>query len=427
MDDDAPTSTGPAATRTERSPLGTFYWRIWTADGLSNLADGILKVALPLVALDYTRSPVLIAGLTFAFTLPWLIFALPSGALVDRLDRRRAMLGATGVQAAALAALVVIVAAGLGSIWALGVVAFSVGTAETVYGTSVQSIIPRLVSRDVLSRANGRLFAVELTANEFLGPPLAGLLVATSAAVALATPLGLWAIALAAMVLVRGHFRAEQASRSTLRADIAQGARFVWRNRLLRSLAAMTGIYNFATSATFAVFVLYAAGSASAMGLSKLAYGVILATAAAGSVAGSFFTEQITRVLGRARSLMLTVPGGALLVGIPAITTNPFLIGTGFFVGGAANIVWNVIAVSLRQQITPDRLLGRMTSVYRLVAWGSMPLGAVAGGLLAQLTGLRAVFAVMAALMLTLIIGMRTITNDRMARAERDAETASFE
>jgi MFS family permease len=198
----------------------------------------------------------------------------------------------------------------------------------------------------------------------------------------------------------------------------------VWHNRLLRSLAAMTGLYNFAASATFAVFVLCAAGSASAMGLSRLGYGVLLAAAAAGSGTGSFFAEQITRVLGRARSLLLTVPGGALLVGIPAITANPLLIGTGFFAGGVANIVWNVVAVSLRQQVTPDRLLGRMNCVCPLVARGVMPLGAVAGGLLAQLTGLRAVFAVMAALMLTLIVAMRTSTDDRTTTAEQEAETA---
>ena len=419
-----------ARPRTEAEPpkpaLGRDYWRLWTADGVSNLADGTLKVALPLVAIGYTRSPALIAGLSFAFSLPWLLFALPAGALVDRIDRRRAMLSANCVRAAAVAALVIFVLGGGSSVWALYVVALCVGTAETAYDTAAQSMIPRIVPRELLSRANGRLFAVELAANEFVGPPLAGLLVAVGAAVALATPLGLWAVALGALLLLRGNFRPQQRSeRTTLRADIAEGLRFVWRNRMLRTLAAMTGAYNLATNAMFAVLVLYATGAGSAMGLSRQAYGLLLAAVAAGSVAGSFVAEAVTRVLGRTRSLALSVLGGILVVGTPAVTTNPYVIGAAFFAGGVASMVWNVIAVSLRQTVTPDRLLGRVNSAYRLVAWGVMPIGAAAGGLLAQFAGLRAVFIATAAVMLAMMVGLRGVSDARMAEAERDADADS--
>lgn len=409
MDDDTPTGeAGVRATRTGRG-LGPDYWRLWMADGLSNLADGIIKVAIPLVALAYTRSPTLIAGLTFAFTLPWLLFALPAGVLVDRVDRRTALLAANAVRAGVLAVLLLVVLSHAGSIWVLYVGVFCVGIAETVYGTAAQSMVPRLVPPNRLSRANSHLFAVELTANEFVGPPLAGLLAAVGAAAAFATPLGLWALTLGALLLLRGSFRAERTNRATLRADLAEGLRFVWKDRLLRVLAAMTGAYNFATNATLAVLVLYATGPTSAMGLSQQAYGLLLATIAAGSVIGSFITEPVTRRLGRVRSLALAVPGGALLVGIPAVTTNPYVVGAGFFLGGVANIVWNVIVVSLRQQLAGDRLIGRVNSAYRLVAWGMMPLGAAAGGVLAQVVGLRAVFVVMAVIMLVMTVGMRTV------------------
>jgi MFS family permease len=106
-----------------------------------------------------------------------------------------------------------------------------------------------------------------------------------------------------------------------------------------------------------------------------------------------------------------------------AVTANPYLVGALFFLSGASNIVWNIITVSLRQHIAPDRLLGRVNSGYRLVAWGSMPLGAATGGLLAELLGLRAVFAIMATLTLALLAGMTIVTNERMDAAERDADT----
>ena len=125
--------------------------------------------------------------------------------------------------------------------------------------------------------------------------------------------------------------------------------------------------------------------------------------------------------LGRARSLVLAILGSALLVGAPALTTNPVLIGVAFLVGGATIVLWNVVTVSLRQRITPDRLLGRVNSAYRLLAWGTMPLGAAVGGLLAQLLGLRAVFAIMAAITLAMLIVMRRLTDAAIADAERGA------
>jgi MFS family permease len=402
--------------------LGSDYWRIWTADGVSNLADGVLKTAVPLVALEYTRSPTLIAGLAFAFTAPWLLFALPAGVLVDRTDRRYALIAATTARAVVLAALLVGLVFGIGSIWALYAVAFCVAVSETVYGTAAQSILPQVVARDQLPRANGRLFGVELAANEFVGPPLAGLLVAAGVAAALVTPFGLWIVALVVMLRVRGRFRIAQTAPYRLRADIMEGLRFVWDNRLLRTLAGMTACFNFATNTMLAVFILYATGDGSAMGLSTQAYGLLLAAIAAGSVLGSFVAEPITSRIGRARSLFLAVPGGALLVGMPAISADAVLIGATFFLGGIASILWNVVAVSLRQRLTPHRLLGRVNSAYRLVAWGVMPLGAATGGILAQLLGLRAVFAIAAAIMLLNIAGMRVVTDHRMRTAEHEAD-----
>jgi len=422
MADQVGSRTGIPSPQPRRQPLGSGYWRLWTSSSLSNLADGIVKVALPLVAIRFTDSPTLIAGLAFAVTLPWLLVALPAGALADRLDRRRFMLGANTVRAALLVLLTLSAVAGIGSIWLLYVVALGIGVAETFYDTAAQSILPQVVPRDRLPRANGRLLAAELTANEFVGPPLGGLLVSAGAALAFGAPAALWVLALLALLLLRGRFRAERDRRASLRTDIAEGLRFLWRHRLLRTLAIMVGVSNFATNAVFAVLVLYAVGPTSAMGLSEPAYGALLTAAAAGGLLGSLVAERVERRIGRARSLVLTLVGGAVLVGAPAATANPFLIGAAFFVGGVTIAIWNVITVSLRQRITPDRLLGRLNSAYRLLAWGGRPLGAVAGGVLAEVFGLRAVFALMALLTLTMVIGMTRLTDEAMQAAERDAE-----
>ncbi|MEV2278997.1 MFS transporter [Nocardiopsis sp. NPDC049922] len=404
------THTPPRKPPSSRSRLGASYWRLWTSAGLANIADGLIRTALPFVAVQMTRSPVLIAGVAIALTLPWLLFALPAGALADRLDRRRAMLAANGLRVTLLGVLVLLSVLGADSIWVLYGVAFCIGAAETLNDTAAQSILPQVVGRDQLPRANGRLYAAQLTANEFIGPPLAGFLVAVGVLFAFTTPAALWLLAAVALLLIPGRFRVARERRTSLRSDIAEGLSFLWHHRMLRAFALMAGVFNFATSAVLAVFVLYAVGPESPMGLSEPAFGLVLTTIAAGSLIGSLLAERIERLLGRTRSLALAFIGGAALLGIPAMTAHPLPIVAGFLTGGIGIMVWNVVTVSLRQQVTPDRLLGRVNSCYRLVAWGVRPLGAAAGGLLAHLFGLRPVFAVMALLTLTLLAGLRSLT-----------------
>jgi MFS family permease len=406
--------------------LGLPFWQLWSASTLSNLADGLVKIGLPLVAVSLTDSPGLVAGVTLAVTLPWLLFALPAGALADRVDRRVAMVTANVVRAAGVAVLAVALVLWLESspaaIWALYAVALLLGTAETIYDTCAQSILPQVVERGQLQRANGRLIAAELTANEFVGPPLGGLLVAAGLVAAFATPAALWAAAVGTLLLLRGSFAVPRtAERTTVRADVAEGLRYLWRHRLLRTLAGMTGLFNLATNATFAVFVLYAVGPDSAMGLTGATYGLLFATLALGSLIGALLADPIIRRLGRSRSLFLGILGGVGTVGIAAVTTVPLVIATAFIIGGITNALWNVVAVSLRQRITPDRILGRINSSYRLVAWGTRPLGAAAGGLLGELLGLRAVFAIAAALILVTLLGMTQITDSAISAAEHES------
>jgi MFS family permease len=406
------------ANKRGRAPLGASYWKLWTSSGLSNLADGVFKIALPLLAIQLTQSPVLIAGLSVAATLPWLLFTLTAGALADRLDRRRLMVWANLGRALLPGLLVGVILLDWGSLWALYIVALMVGVAETLYDTSAQSIMPQVVHRDQLSRANGRLYGVELITNQFIGPPLGGLLVALGVIAGFAVPAALWLVAAGGLLLIRGSFRTEREHKTTLRFDIGEGLRFLRNHSILRTLAVMTGVFNFASSAAFAVLVLFAVGPASPMGLSATGFGLLLTTSALGAFAGSFIAERVEARFGRSASLTLTIVGGALFVGAPAITDNPFVLGPVFFVGGMLIVLWNVITVSLRQRITPNRLLGRVNSAYRPLAWGTMPLGAAAGGLLAQWLGLQVMFAIMGMVTLALLGLMPTLTDKAITAAE---------
>ncbi|WP_247048331.1 MFS transporter [Arthrobacter rhizosphaerae] len=401
--------------------LGSSFWWLWGSSSFSNLADGMAKIALPLIAVGVTDSPVLIAGLGVALTSPWLLFALLAGAVVDRVDRRRAMFVANTFRATLLLILALLFLLDLGSIWALYVVAFGIGTAETLYDTSAQSILPQVVGRQLLSRANARLHAAELTANQFIGPPLGGLLVAAGAAVSLAAPAALWVVAVGLLLLVCGSFRVNHNSGSTLRSDIAEGLRFLWRNQILRTFAIMVGVFNFASSATFTILVLHAVGPGSSLQLSEPGYALLLTSVAAGMLVGSLAAAWVEKRLGRFLSLAVALTGSTLIYAVLIFSANPLLIGAGFFAGGVAIALWNVIAVSLRQRITPDHLLGRINSSNRLLAWGTLPLGAAAGGVIAEYFGFQAVFVTMGLLTVAVLAGLGSITNKKIENAEREA------
>jgi MFS family permease len=409
------------STRT-RTRLGAGYYRLWSASALSNVGDGVFLVVLPLLAAELTRSPALVAGVALAQRLPWLFFALPAGALADRLDRRRTMTLVESMRVVVLGGLAVATALDVASIPMLYAAALVLGIGETLFDTAAQSIITAVVDKDDLVKANGRLYAAEMTANQFVGPPLGGFL-AGVAVIGLTLGFGvsaaLFAGAAALLALMRGNFRPERpeevAGRS-LWGDIVDGLRYLLGQRVLRTLAVMTGVQNLSFTAATSVLVLYAVGPGSPMGLSEFTYGVLWAMTGIGAVVGSLVAAPLERWLGRTNVLTLSILTGTLFTAVPAVTAELVPVAAAFALSSVGIIGWNVVTVSLRQRITPDHLLGRVNAGYRLLAWGSMPLGAAIGGLVAEAFGLRAVFAAGSVAVLALLV-LRPIVSEANLRA----------
>jgi MFS family permease len=409
-----------------RTGLGANFYRLFSASSLSNIGDGIFQVVLPLLAAELTRSPALVAGVALAQRLPWLVFALPAGALADRLDRRRTMALVQVLRTVVLGGVAVATALDLASIPMLYVAALVLGIGETLFDTAAQSVITAIVPKDDLVKANGRLYAAEMTANQFIGPPLGGFL-AGVAAIGLALGFGvsaaLFAAAAALLTLLRGSFRVErpeEAAGRSLWGDIVDGLRYLLGHKVLRTLAFMTGVSNLAFTASGSVFVLYAVGPGSAMHLSDFKYGVLLSMAGVGAVAGSLVTDRLARRIGRTNVLCLSIITGVLFTAVPAVTARLVPVAVAWALSSVGIIGWNVVTVSLRQRITPDHLLGRVNAGYRLLAWGSMPLGAVLGGLLAEAFSLRTVFVVSSIATLALL-ALRPIFSEANLRAAEAA------
>jgi MFS family permease len=401
------------------------FWRLWSASAASNLADGLFFIALPLLAVRLTDSPILIAGLAIAGRLPWLVFVLVAGALADRLDRRTTMRNVQLFRVAVVGILAGLALMDALSLPVLYVAAFVLGVGETLFDTAAQSILPSVVDKEQLATANGRLYGVELVMNQFIGPPLGGLLIGLSVPLVLASSIVGYALAALGLTMVVGSFRPQRSGPPTrMTADIAEGLRYLWRNRVLRTMAFMVGGMNLASTATFAVLVLYAV-SPGPMSLSEPGFGVLLTTFAIGSLLGSFVAAPLQRRFGRVRMLFLSVVIIGAGIAVPAFTTSAIIIGASFAVSGLFIVVWNVITVSLRQRIVPDSLLGRVNAGYRLFAWGTQPIGALLGGLVGEVLGLQAVFLLGGALGLTMLLARLVIDEPAIVAAEAEGQLAA--
>ncbi len=378
--------------------LGGLYWRLWSASSASALGDGLRRVALPLLAVHLTTDPRLVALVAAAGTVPWLVFGLPIGALVDRFDRRRTMAAVDLLRTLTVALLAVAVAAGALSIALLVAVTFVLGTGEIFAESAALALVPQLVDTAQLERANGRLQAGEVTAGQFAGQGLGGALFA----VALALPFALDAATfLLSAVLVLSlrtatRHRPPAASLRRLPAETAEGLRWLARHRLLRTLCVLLAVLAAVSGAFWAVAALYAA---SILGLGPTGFGVLLAVGAAGSLAGSLLAEPLAVRLGTAGATRLSVAVVTVATAGLAVTRSPLVAGALLAVNGIAVLVWNVVTVSLRQAIIPDHLLGRVGSAYLFVGLGAQPVGALGAGLLAHAAGLPAVFAASAGLL----------------------------
>jgi MFS family permease len=382
--------------------LGVQYVKLWTASVISNLGDGIAFVAYPWLASAITRNPLLIALIAVAQRLPWLVFTLPAGVITDRVDRRKliVLMDVIRTGLTLVVGFFVLTADNLPSPdeVAAGVVSSDavlytvlllatllLGLAEVLADNAAQTILPAIVRPEGLESANGRMWGAEMVANSFVGPPLGSVLMGVMFALPFFVDAGSFAIAAGLVFMLAGNFRAardDAGEKIGWKTEIAEGFRWLWRHPLLRPLAIILGYLNGLGMVAFATLVLFAQ---EVLELDAFLFAVLGTGAAVGGVVGSWTAPAISRKLGSGPSLYLTLVASVLTSIVIGITSSWVVTWVMFAVMTAASVVWNVITVSLRQTIIPDRLLGRVNSVYRFFGWGMMPVGLAAGGALVWL------------------------------------------
>lgn len=381
-----------------RTGLGRPYQALWTANAISTLGDGVRTAALPLLAASISRKPSVVAAVSFAGQVPWLLVSLASGAIADRLDRRTVMWVVDTFRALVMVALAGLVVVDESTVAVLCAVAFLLGTGQTLFDSASHALLPSLVRREDLLSANGRMFGARIVINNFLGPPVGSMLFALAAATPFLLDAGSFAGAALLVGLGFGHrVRTEPVtSRRSIPTEIGEGLRWVWASPVLRKLGGLIAVVNFTQAATQSILVLFALEK---LGLTQRGYGLLLAAVGIGGAVGGLFGERLRRRLGAATlftsAVLLTIP---VFVGL-GMTSNPFVAAGMLALNACLGVTANVLMNSLRQAIVPNRLLARVNSVMGLLGVGiSLPTGSLASGVLADRFGLRAPFFVSAAL-----------------------------
>jgi len=372
----------------------------------------MVHAAAPMLTLSLTSDERLIAGVSFCSMIPWLVLSLPAGVYIDRFDRRKMMVVANIIRAALFALIAFSAATGSLSIWIFMAILIGVGCCEVIFDMSAQAFLPQIVPDHLLEKANGRLSSLELITNTFIGLPLG----AWAFVVAVGVPFGVDAASFALAAVLVASIRIPSSAvvesesleqRKSFKADLVEGLRWLWSNKLIRTLGIMLGITNMTTMFGDAIFVKYAAEE---LGVTGRAYGFLLALTAIGSILGGLLGDKIAKRLGIAQSIVYSYFVFGFVGIIYFFMPYVWAVAIAASLMGLAGTTWNVVTVSLRQRVIPAELFGRVNSVYRFIGTGSIGIGALIGGQIAYSTNLRMPFLAAAVLgLLALAVGGPTL------------------
>lgn len=385
----------------ERRLPGVF-WRHLSASSISNLGDGMVAAAGPLLALTLTNDVRLISLVSFASMIPWLVLSLPLGVVIDRVERRRLLTLSTAARGALYGIVTLLIISEQLNIGLLIALVTLIAVFEVVFDMSAQAFLPSLVEPEHLERANGRLYATEVIANSFVGLPIGAVLFATAAF----TPFGVQTIALVVAALLilglrpRTPFVLVAHERASLWVEMRTGLRWLAEHRLLRLLAVLLGLVNMAHMFAASVFAKFARD---VLDIGPRGFGLLLAVSAGGAIVGGLIGDRVAKMLGPAMALVISYGMFAVLDLLPGIFPNVAVVVVSGTLMSVFGTTWNVITVSLRQRLIPPELFGRVNSVYRFLGTGSTSIGALIGGQLAYRYGLRATYLVSGVLLICVL------------------------
>lgn len=372
--------------------LGPGFNRLFSASVISNLSDGLLAVAAPLLAITLTKDPVLISMLSAFVMLPWLLFAIPIGLIVDRVDKRLLVTGTNSLRCVIAGLVALAITTDTITIYWLLLATFLVGICEVAADTAAQSLIPVILDKKNFERANSRLNIAETVIQNFVGAPLSGFLYAT----AIVLPFMLnsigFLIAAIFVFLIPAHLIAQSSTDVEINeepksfiSDIKFGLKYLWNDHNLRGLVTVTTTLGFFYSLSTSTMILFLT---EVLELQAKFFGVLMAGAGSGAVLGGLLTPALSKKFGRGAILAVAIFISSITVLFQGLAPNFWIFGLIGFISSFAITNWNILLMSCYQVLIPAELYGRIHGARRTFVWGVMPIGAFTGGVIAH-NGLR--------------------------------------
>lgn len=394
---------------------------LWTSQVVSTVGTRVTSIAYPLLVLALTGSPAQAGLVVFAQTLPYLLVSLPAGALVDRWDRKRLMIACEAGRAAALGSVALALAVDRATVTQLVVVAFVEGTLFIFFDLAEGAALPQLVAADQLPAAQAQNQA-RVQGADLVGQPLGGLLFGASRLVPFLFDAVTYALSLGALLLVRRPLQPARApaTHNRLWRDVGEGLRFVWGQPFLRTGVALIGGINFVFNGAFLALIVRAKDLGAAAALIGIMFAFFGGGALLGALGAAWFQRRVPPRLAIVGITWLWVAQVAVLVLMP----NAWALGVVGGIGALAGPAFNVVVGTIAYRVTPEAILGRVRSSLRLVAWGSIPFGGLAAGLLAQRLGSGPALVVFAAVMLVVALLATLAPGIRQLPADLSTESA---
>lgn len=358
------------------------FCALFAAAAATNLGDGVMALAVPWLATLLTQDPFLIGLVAAARSLPWLLFALPAGVITDRHDHRRLLIGADALRVAlslGLLGLALTAAPGTGPVLAMAGLAFVLGSAEVVRDNTAQTFLPSVVDQRHLEQANGALWSTEQLAGQFIGPPLAGVLIGLSVALPFGLHAGLLALGIGLTLAMAVPRREVTAGPVRMWASLREGMGWLWRHVMLRRLALILGGFNFLGYGLAAILVLY---GQRVLGLDAVGYGGLLTLAACGGLTASLIGPRILRHIRPATAILTGMCLFTATAAVMALRAPMPIVAAMMVLDGFGGMMWNIAQVSYRQRHIPPALLGRVNAAFRFLGTGPAAFGAFAFGAL---------------------------------------------
>ena len=367
--------------------MGPAFNRMWASSMVSNLSDGILIAAAPLLAISLTDSTVLISAIGASLMLPWLLFAIPIGVLVDRVDRRFIMAGANATRSAVVGVLALLIATDHVTIYWLLVASFVIGVCEVAADTTAQSLIPQILEEKNFEKGNSRLQISETVIQGFVGAPLSGFIYA----IAIALPffinsLGLAVASLLALSIPIKYLqdvRKDDVEKEKKKfvADMKFGIRYLFNEKVLRRLVVTTASIGVCYSMGMATMVLFIIKE---LELPKQLFGVVLTIQGIGAITGAFMAPRLSKKFGRSRVMTFGITSSSLVLLLQGFSPNIYAFVALATFGAFAVSQWNILLMATYQTVIPNELYGRIHGTRRTIVWGMMPFGSLLGGVLAH-------------------------------------------